>query len=89
MRWHLDPSVKEVHLTHDDLVSVLTNLIVNAADALDAKPGGRIDVSLERSGTTAVLKVKDNGCGIAPETWPVCWTRFSPPSPPARAPGWG
>jgi two-component system, NtrC family, sensor kinase len=48
-----------------ELQQVLTNLILNARDAVD--PGGNIWVSLREEATTAVLEVRDDGRGIAPE----------------------
>jgi putative PEP-CTERM system histidine kinase len=48
----------------DQLQSVLTNLIMNARDAVG--PGGRIRVRTERRGDRVVLSVIDNGCGMSP-----------------------
>ncbi|MEO6810701.1 MAG: response regulator [Isosphaeraceae bacterium] len=47
------------------LEQVLTNLLTNAAKYTE--PGGRIDLSAERDGTNALLRVRDNGVGIEPE----------------------
>ena len=43
---------------------LLSNLINNASEAFSTK-GGRIILSLDVSDETIVLKIKDNGCGIA------------------------
>jgi two-component system, NtrC family, sensor kinase len=68
LTWAIDPSVTQVWLAHDDLVSVITNLVVNAAHALEAKSaGGAIAVKLVRTGPRAVLAVTDDGCGIEDE----------------------
>jgi len=47
------------------LGQVVTNLIENAAKYTE--PGGQITVALEQGGDQAVLRVRDNGIGIAPE----------------------
>ncbi len=67
LTWAIDPSVNQVWLAHDDLVSVITNLVLNAAHALENKTGGAIAVKLVRTGPRAVLAVSDDGCGIEEE----------------------
>ena len=47
------------------LEQVISNLITNAAKYTE--PGGRIEVTVRREGEQAVLRVRDNGIGIAPE----------------------
>ena len=47
------------------LEQVISNLINNAAKYTE--PGGRIDIVLMKEGSDAVLRVRDNGIGIAPE----------------------
>jgi putative PEP-CTERM system histidine kinase len=46
------------------LQSVVTNLVLNARDAVG--PGGRIQVRTEHRDGRVVLSVADNGCGITP-----------------------
>lgn len=48
-----------------ELQQVLTNLLLNARDAVER--GGNIWIRIERSGDTAVLTVRDDGKGIPPE----------------------
>jgi PAS domain S-box-containing protein len=50
---------------HKRLVQVLVNLLGNAAKY--TPEGGRIEVVLEASASEAVLTVRDNGAGMAPE----------------------
>ncbi len=51
------------------LAQVMTNLMVNAIDAM--KPaGGTIAVSLRRLGGEIAISVADSGCGIAPDSLP-------------------
>lgn len=48
---------------------VLTNLLQNAIQAIEAKPGvkGHIQVNLEKDGKKVTLTVSDNGVGLPPE----------------------
>ncbi len=48
---------------HQQIQSVVTNLVLNARDAVG--PGGRIRVRTERVGASVVLSVADNGCGMS------------------------
>jgi PAS domain S-box-containing protein len=47
------------------LTQVIGNLLTNAAKYTD--PNGQIGLTAERDGETAVLRVQDNGIGIAPD----------------------
>jgi putative PEP-CTERM system histidine kinase len=49
----------------EQLQSVVTNLVLNARDAL--RPGGRIQIRTELNEGRAVLSVSDNGCGMSAE----------------------
>jgi signal transduction histidine kinase len=51
-----------IHGNRSMLSMLLLNLILNAADATRGR--GRIDVSLRRSETDAVLEVQDDGPGV-------------------------
>ncbi|MCB1438578.1 MAG: PAS domain S-box protein [Nitratireductor sp.] len=46
------------------LHQIVVNLVQNAADVLAGQADGRITISVERSGTLAILTVSDNGTGI-------------------------
>jgi putative PEP-CTERM system histidine kinase len=48
----------------DQLQSVVTNLVLNAREALAS--GGRIEVRTEHRNGRVVLSVADNGCGMSP-----------------------
>jgi PAS domain S-box-containing protein len=56
------------------LAQVISNLLNNAAKYSDR--GGRIELSLVRQGSDAVLKVKDTGMGIAPAMLPRVFEMF-------------
>ena len=57
------------------LEQVLVNLLTNAAKYTDE--GGRIWLSVEHEGDTAVLRVRDTGIGIAPELLPRIFDLFT------------
>ncbi len=54
-----------VAIPADDLRQILTNLVSNACDALIGEGAVEIEISMEEG--LAVVEVRDNGSGIAPE----------------------
>ncbi|ROR32907.1 sensor histidine kinase [Inmirania thermothiophila] len=65
----LDQGLPAVEGVADQLMQVVMNLVLNAADAvLDerARPGGGIRLRTRREGATAVLEVEDEGVGMEP-----------------------
>ncbi|AKJ02082.1 signal transduction histidine kinase [Archangium gephyra] len=56
------------------LAQVFSNLLTNAAKYTE--PGGRISVRAMREGQEAVIRVRDNGTGIDPETLPRVFNLF-------------
>ncbi len=58
-------SVPKVALDRDQMQKVITNLVLNAAEAVG--PDGRVQVTTREEGGWAVLSVADNGCGMSPE----------------------
>jgi PAS domain S-box-containing protein len=57
------------------LAQILSNLLNNAAKYTD--DGGRIELAAWREGDEAVVRVRDNGIGIAPELLPRVFDMFS------------
>jgi PAS domain S-box-containing protein len=49
------------------LRQVLVNVLQNAVDATERQPRPRVEVRLFRRGGSAVVEVRDNGVGMAPE----------------------
>jgi signal transduction histidine kinase/CheY-like chemotaxis protein len=70
----VDDDVPHVLGDADRLQQVATNLIVNAVKFTPS--GGRVDVTLTRSGSDVALTVADTGEGIAPEFLPHVFARF-------------
>jgi signal transduction histidine kinase len=54
----------EIECEQIKIIRILQNLIVNAMDALENNPNGRILVSVKEKGSGIELRVKDNGTGI-------------------------
>jgi len=57
------------------MAQILANLLNNAAKYTDR--GGEIAVLARREGESAVIRVRDNGAGIAPEALPRMFEMFS------------
>ena len=57
--------VPKVALDCDQMQKVITNLVLNAAEAVG--PDGRVQVATHEEGEWAVLSVTDNGCGMSAE----------------------
>jgi len=62
-----EPGLPLVRAGSDALEHILTNLVMNALDAVAGKPEGRVLVRLAAQEAHALLVVADNGPGIAPE----------------------
>jgi signal transduction histidine kinase len=62
-----DPDVAPLYVDRLQVELVLRNLIANSVEAVEAKPGGRIDVSVGPADAgRARIVVADNGPGVAP-----------------------
>ena len=60
-----DPADIEVDV--DRLLRAVLNLIANAVQAVNARPGGKIDLRTWVADSVLHVSVRDNGAGIAPE----------------------
>jgi len=72
---HLDPEPLWLEGDPVRLQQIVANVLVNAGKYTD--PGGRIVLTTRREGGEAVVSVKDNGIGFAPEMAPRLFTLFA------------
>ena len=73
------------------LTQVFVNLLVNAAQALEGRPGGegRIVLTSRREGTRVVVEVSDNGPGIPAAVLPRIFDAFFTTKAPGEGTGLG
>ncbi len=75
----LPPVPLRVEADPTRLGQVMVNLLNNAAKYTE--PGGRIELSLQRDGTQAVVRVKDSGMGIPPSALASIFEPFAQLNP--------
>ncbi len=71
------------------LAQVLLNLLVNAGDALEGRPGAEVRVTGGQEGERVVLRVEDNGPGFPPEVLPRLFETFFTTKGPEKGTGLG
>lgn len=59
------------------LEQIVINLLQNALEAVEEKSGGQVKVSVGETGDQVVLRVADNGPGIAPDILEALFTPFN------------
>ena len=73
-----------------ELNQVWTNLLVNAADAVDEREdAGRIVIRTRIEGDSAVVEIEDDGPGIPPHVLPRIFDSFFTTKPPGKGTGLG
>jgi PAS domain S-box-containing protein len=72
---HVEAPDSIIRADSERLQQVLWNLLANAVKFTPA--GGRVDVSLERHGSLAEIRIEDTGPGIPAEFLPRIFERFS------------
>ena len=88
LRLEAPPGGPQVEADADQLGQVLLNLLLNAADALDGRPG-RVVVTVEPRPGEALLRVEDSGPGIAPEVQARLFEPFFSTKPAGQGTGLG
>ncbi|MEP6569201.1 MAG: PAS domain S-box protein [Acidobacteriota bacterium] len=71
---NVDSNLRVISGDPDRLQQVVWNLLSNAAKFTPR--GGRVEVSVNQSGTHVVIQVKDSGPGIEPDFFPYVFERF-------------
>ena len=81
------PDLPTIQAYGSELNQVWTNLIDNAADALDGQ--GEITIRTHRDGEAVVVEIEDNGPGIPPDIQPRVFESFFTTKPPGQGTGLG
>lgn len=85
---NLAPDLPPVRGNADHLQSVWLNLLVNARDALEGRPG-TIEVETLRQGDIVTIRVSDDGMGIPPEHLQKIFEPFFTTKGPGKGTGLG
>lgn len=87
----LDPQLPAVNAYADRLVQMLSNLVINAADATAELPPhtARIALSTRQVDGGVELRVEDNGCGLSPEVAARAFEPLFTTKPAGRGTGLG
>jgi len=87
----LDPQLPAVMAYADRLVQMLSNLIINAADATSGLPAhaGRIAITTRQADGGVELRVEDNGCGLSPDVAARAFEPLFTTKPAGRGTGLG
>jgi signal transduction histidine kinase len=85
----LQDSAGAVRVDAQALQQVLTNLLVNALDAVQETPHPRLVVRTRREHDRCVIEVSDNGMGIPPENLPRIFEPFFTTKPVGKGTGLG
>ena len=87
----LDPDLPAVHAVADHLVQIVMNLLINAADAIQEakREQGVIRIGTLVQNQTVILKIHDNGTGIAQEMLDKIFNERFTTKPPGRGSGLG
>ncbi len=83
----VEPGLPLVHATGGELNQVWLNLIDNALDA--APQDGHVGIDARRELDRVVVRVVDDGPGIAPEALPMIFDPFFTTKPPGQGTGLG
>ncbi len=85
----IEPPNQRVALSMADASSVLTNLLENAALAVEPGRGEITVTATQTSAGECTLCIEDNGCGISPENLPRVSEPFFTTRPPGQGTGLG
>ena len=84
-----DPDCGRMRLVPQTIEQVVVNLVLNAADAVEGRPDPRVEVATERRDGACVIRVADNGQGIADADIERIFDPFFTTKPVGRGTGLG
>ena len=84
---HYDEALPDVRCEPNRLRQVFVNLLSNAVQAVEC--GGRITVTTERADDAALVRIRDDGCGMDAETLARIQEPFFTTKPPGAGTGLG
>lgn len=84
-----DPDLPLIHAYGSELNQVFTNVLDNAADALEGKEDGRIIIRTRQEADSVVVEIEDNGPGISQEAVSRIFDPFFTTKPPGKGTGLG
>ncbi len=87
VRRHYDPNLPTIQAYGSELNQVWTNLIDNAADAMDGK--GELTIQTHADGDWVIVDIEDNGPGISEEHLARIFEPFFTTKPPGEGTGLG
>jgi two-component system, sporulation sensor kinase E len=64
------------HIDHQKIVIAITNILINAIEAVSSNDSPKLFVDLKVENDTASITIKDNGCGMSAETKENLFTPF-------------
>ena len=85
----IDPQLPAIQAYGSELNQVFTNILDNAADALEGQPDARIVIRARPDGDGIVVEIVDNGPGIPPEIIGRVFDAFYTTKPPGQGTGLG
>ena len=68
IQWELQLTPHKIMGFSEKLKQSFLNIVINAAQALENRPQPVIRISIGREDNFVVVKIKDNGAGMKPET---------------------
>ncbi len=83
------PDLPKIEAYGGELNQVWTNIIDNAADALEGRPDATITLRTRQEGDWVVVEIEDNGPGIVPDILPRIFDAFFTTKPPGKGTGLG
>ena len=90
LEWRIEEGLTEVYVPSQYLREMVTNLVVNARDAIvDSGKGSRIEVVVKRDGEDLLITVSDDGPGIPQGIRGFIFDPFFTTKPPGRGTGLG